>query len=56
MFLGFIFTIVIILIGCSLINGNDKEANNQAVGGIIIFFVVGLFITFIFNAIFNGCT
>jgi hypothetical protein len=56
MILGIIFTIVVIVIVSSLINGNDSEANTQAIGGTIFFLIAGTILSFIMNALLDGCT
>ena len=56
MILGLIFFIAILIVGISLVNGKDSEANGQALGAIVLFFVVGLILAIIMNALLDGCT
>ena len=56
MILGLIFFIAILIFGISLVNGKDSEANGQTLGAIVLFFVVGLILAIIMNALLDGCT
>lgn len=56
MLIGFIFTVVIILVLVALAsNGNSKEGG-EMLGTIVFFFVAGIVFTFLFNLIFEGCS